>query len=107
MKTSHLKLEILPTKMQQIQDLQSLDSTSGWPNAQFVFPYPDKDILVQVKANCGLLLKNTAISMASGVVQIEPLWRALCKERAKTLPAFHAFTGVDNTGRFSCIGKAT
>lgn len=23
------------------------------------------------------------------------------------MPAFHAFTGADNTGRFSCIGKAT
>lgn len=44
--------------------------------------------------------------MASGVVQIEPQWQALGKERAKALPAFHAFTGADNPGRFSCIGKA-
>ena len=40
-------------------------------------------------------------------VQIEPLWRALGKERAKALPAFHAFTGADNTGRIFRIGKAT
>ena len=34
-------------------------------------------------------------------------WRALGPERAKALPAFHAFTGADNIGRFSRIGKAT
>ena len=45
--------------------------------------------------------------MASGVVQIGPLWDALGKERAKALPAIHAFSGADNTGRFSRIGKAT
>jgi len=27
--------------------------------------------------------------------------------RAEALPEFHAFTGADNTGRFSHIGKAT
>jgi len=32
---------------------------------------------------------------------------SLGPERAKVLPAFHAFTGADNTGRFSRIGKAT
>lgn len=76
-------------------------------DAQLVFFSPDTDVLVLVTANYDLLLKNTSISMASGVVQIEPLWRALGKERAKALPAFHAFTGADNTGRFSRIGKAT
>ena len=53
------------------------------------------------------MLKNTSISMASGVVEIEPIWRAIGAERAKALPAFHAFTGADNTERFSRIGKAT
>ncbi|KAK5907200.1 hypothetical protein CesoFtcFv8_005077 [Champsocephalus esox] len=76
-------------------------------DAQLMFFSPDTDILVLVTANYDLLLKNTSISMASGVMQIEPLWRALGKERAKALPAFHAFTGADNTGRFSRIGKAT
>ncbi|KAJ4942895.1 hypothetical protein JOQ06_005407, partial [Pogonophryne albipinna] len=76
-------------------------------DAQLMFFSPDTDILVLVTANYDLLLKNTSISMASGVVQIEPLWRALGKERAKALPAFHAFTGADNTGKFSHIGKAT
>ncbi|PIK38665.1 hypothetical protein BSL78_24487 [Apostichopus japonicus] len=32
---------------------------------------------------------------------------SLGPERAKALPAFHAFLGADNTGRFSRIGKAT
>ena len=45
--------------------------------------------------------------MASGVMDMEPLWRALGKERAMALTACHAFTRADNTGRFSRIGKAT
>ncbi|KAE8278585.1 hypothetical protein D5F01_LYC23497 [Larimichthys crocea] len=76
-------------------------------DAQLVFFSPDTDVLVLVTANYDIMLKNTSISMASGVVQIEPLWRAIGKERAKALPAFHAFTGADNTGRFSRLGKAT
>ena len=84
-----------------------LASQRNPPDAQLVFFSPDTDVLVLVTANYDLLLKNTSVSMASGVVQIEPLWQALGKERAKALPAFHAFTGADNTGRFSRIGKAT
>ena len=45
--------------------------------------------------------------IASGDIDIEPLWRAVGKERAMTLPAFHVFTGADNIGRLSRIGKAT
>ena len=47
--------------------------------------------------------------MASGVIdmEVEPLWRALGQERAMAFTAFHAFTGADNTGMFSRIGKAT
>ena len=48
-----------------------------------------------------LMLKNTSIYMTSGVVRIDPIWRAIGVERA--FPAFHAFTGADNTGRFSRI----
>lgn len=72
-----------------------------------VFFSPDTDVLVLVIANYDLMLKNTSISMASGNMQIEPIWRALGTERAKALLASHAFTGADNTGRFSRIGKAT
>ncbi|KAK5912068.1 hypothetical protein CesoFtcFv8_001978 [Champsocephalus esox] len=39
-------------------------------DAQLMFFSPDTDILVLVTANYDLLLKNTSISMASGVVQI-------------------------------------
>jgi len=40
-------------------------------------------------------------------VHIGAVWKALGPARSKALPAFHAFTGVDNTGRFSRVGKAT
>lgn len=73
-----------------------------------VFFSPDTDVIVLVIANYDLMLKNTSISMASRVYMgIDPIWRAIGAERAKALPAFHAFTGADNTGRFSRIGKAT
>ena len=84
-----------------------LASQRNPPDAQLMFFSPDTDVLVLVTANYDVLLKNTSISMASGVVQIEPMWKALGPERAKALPAFHAFTGADTTGRFSRIGKAT
>lgn len=84
-----------------------LASLRNPPDAQMVFFSPDTDVLVLVIANYELMLKNTSISMASGVIEIEPIWRAIGAERAKALPAFHAFTGADNTGRFSRIGKAT
>ena len=84
-----------------------LASQRNPPDAKMVFFSPDTDVPVLVIANYGLMLKNTSISMASGVMGIEPIWRAIGPERAKALPAFHAFTGADNTGRFSRIGKAT
>ena len=42
-------------------------------------------------------------------MRIEAIWRAIGAERTKALPAFqfHAFTGADDTERFSRIGKAT
>jgi len=66
-----------------------------------------RHVLVFVIANYDLMLKNTSIFMASWVVEIEPIWRAIGAEKANALPAFHAFTGADNTGRFSHIGKVT
>ena len=84
-----------------------LASPRNSPYAQLVFFSPDTDVLVLVTANYHLLLKKTSMSMASGVEDIEPLWQALGKERAMALSAIHAFTGVDNTGRFSRIGKST
>ena len=40
-------------------------------------------------------------------LEVKPIWTVLDADRAKALPAFHAFTGSDNTGRFSRMGKAT
>ncbi len=84
-----------------------LASQRNPPDARMVFFSPDTDVLVLVIANYDLMLKNTAISMVSGVMEIEPIRRVIGAERAKALPAFHAFTGADNTGRFYRIGKAT
>ena len=70
-----------------------------------MFFSPDTDMLVLVIANYDILLRNTSISMVSGVVEVNPIWAALGADRAKGLPAFHAFTVADNTGRFSRIGK--
>ena len=68
---------------------------------------PDTDVLVLIIASCDLLPKNTSISMVSGVHQIKPLWTALGPEKAKALPASHAFSGAENTGRCVRIGWAT
>src|SRR6218665_85228 len=76
-------------------------------DAEMVFFSPDTGVLMLVIANYDLMLKNTSIYMASGVMRIDPIWRAIGPERAKAFPAFHAFTGADNTGRFSRIVKAT
>lgn len=43
--------------------------------------------------------------MVSGIIDIEPIWRALGEEKARALPMFHAFTGTDNVGKFSGISK--
>ena len=43
--------------------------------------------------------------MVSGTVNIEPICRALGKEKAQALPIFHTFTGADNVAKFSGIAK--
>ena len=58
-------------------------------------------------ANYHPLLRNTYVSLASGIFRIKPIWTHSGPERAESLPAFHAFSGSDNTGCFSSIGKAT
>ena len=68
---------------------------------------PDTDVLVLVIANYKLMLKNTFISMASGVMRLEPIWRSIGAERAKALPAFHALTDAVNTGKFKVWGQAS
>ena len=62
-------------------------------DAQMTFFSPDTDVLVLIIANYDRLPKNTSISMASRVQQIEPLWAALGPDRAKALLGLHAFSG--------------
>ena len=76
-------------------------------DAEMTFFSPDTDVLVLIITSYDLLPKNTLISMVSCVQQIKPLWTAPKPEKAKALPAFHAFSGADNTGRFARRGKAT
>jgi len=46
-----------------------------------------------------------AISMFSGILEIGLIWSALGREKAAALHVFNAFTGADNVGRFSGLGK--
>ena len=84
-----------------------LASRRNSSDSKLMFFSPDTDVLVLVVAYYDILLQNTFVSMASGMFDIKRIWTNLGPERAKSLPAFHAFTGSDNTGRFSRIGKAT
>ena len=68
---------------------------------------PDTDVLVLAIANYDLLPKNTSISMTAGMLEIQQFWDALGPTKAKALPAFHAFSGADNNGRFAKVGKVT
>jgi hypothetical protein len=84
-----------------------LASHRNQTDKQLMFFSSDTDVLVLVVANYEILLKNNCISVVSGTVEVKPIWTALGADRAKALQPFHAFTGADNTGRFSRIGKAT
>ena len=72
--------------------------------AWMVFFSPDTDVLVLAVALYDKLCRNTAISMASGM-EIGPIWSAQGREKATALHIFQAFTGADNVGRFSGLGK--
>ena len=76
-----------------------------YPEAQLVIFTPDTDVLVLVVAAYDKLCKHTSMAMVSGMVEVGPIWRALGRDKATTLPVFHAFTGADNVGRFSGVGK--
>ena len=69
------------------------------PKARMVIFSPDTDVLVLAVAHYEKLCTNTAVCMASGPLEIEPIWNALGREKATALMAFHAFTGADNVGR--------
>ncbi len=66
---------------------------------------PDTDVLVLLIGNYSLLPCNTSISMVSGIIDISDIWAQLGERKANALPALHAFSGADTTGRFSRVGK--
>ena len=66
----------------------------------------DTDVLVLADANHHLLLRNTSVSMLSGVINVEPIARALGRQRANALPALRAFSGADTVGQFNQLDKA-
>ena len=80
------------------------EASQRCPDAQLVFFTPDTDVLVLAVAH-DKLCKKASILIVSGAVEIEPIWRALGKEKVQALPVFHAFIGADNVGKFSGIGK--
>lgn len=84
-----------------------LAAQRGTGNDQLTFFSPDTDVLTLIIANYDQLPKDTSISMVSGVLQIEPIWTTLGRDKAKALPALHAFSGADNIGRFARVGKTT
>ena len=69
-------------------------------NAQLTVFSPDTDVLVLAIANYDLLPKNTTVSMASADLCIQAFWDVLGPDKAKALPALHAFSGSDTTGKF-------
>ena len=75
-------------------------------NVRIVIFSPDTDVLALAVANHHLLLRNTSVSMVSGVINVEHIARALGRQRANTLPALPAFSGADIVGKFNQLGKA-
>ena len=71
----------------------------------------DTDVLVLSIRHFPQLCQKTSLIRGFGrsrkVIPIQPIFQALGPIRSKALPAFHAFTGSDITGRFAGKGKAT
>ena len=53
-----------------------------------MFLTPDTAVLVLAIAHYDKLCKKTSISMVSGIIDIQPIWRALGKEKAQALPIY-------------------
>ena len=85
----------------------AVEASRRSPDAQLVCFTPDTEVLVLAVAHYDKLCRRTSLSIVSGTVDIGPIWRALGKQKAQALVMFHAFTGSDNIGKFSGIGKAT
>ena len=67
-------------------------------DAELVVFFPDTDVIVLVIANYDLLLRNTSLSMASGVIEVQQIWRALGPERAKVFRPYMHFRGQTTLG---------
>ena len=76
-------------------------------NSRIVIFSPDTYDLVLAVANHHLLLRNTSVSMVSGVIDVEPIARALGRQRPNTLAPLHAFSGTDTVGKVNQQGTAT
>ena len=63
-------------------------------DGELVFFSHDTDVLVLVLANYDRLCRRTEVAMKSGLVEIEPIWKAIGRDKANALPIFHAFTGT-------------
>lgn len=74
-------------------------------DGELVLFSPDTDVLALILANYDRQCRKTTISITSGCFEIEPIWKAIGRDKAKALPMFHAFTGPDSIGRFSRTGK--
>jgi len=61
------------------------EASQRCPNAELVFFTPDTDVLVLVIGHYEKLCKKSSISMVSGVIDIQPIWRALGEEKARAL----------------------
>ena len=83
-----------------------LSSRRNPAKARIVTFSPDTDVLVLAVANHHLLLRNISVSMVSGVIDVEPIVRALDRQRANALRALHAFSGADTVGKFNQLGNA-
>ena len=58
------------------------EATQRCSNAELVFFTPDTDVFVLAKGHYEKLCKKSSISMISGIIDSQPIWRALGEEKA-------------------------
>ena len=87
---------------------QGILGKSRWHhNTELTIHSTDTDVVVIAVSMYPLLVPNTRILTASGLLHIKPLWQALGAEKANALIGLHALSGCDTTGRFNYVGKPT
>lgn len=90
--------------------LHSLDATRRGATELHIHS-PDTDVFVLAIHWYHQLCKNTYFVTGVGnkkrAIPLGPVAHALGPEKAAALPAFHAFSGADTTGRFAGKGKLT